>query len=1465
MPKTKSSASTGAAPAVPEGGQHTPPSLLAVVGIGASAGGLEACTKLIAGLPATCGIAFVLIQHLDPTHESMMVDLLATHTTMQVVQVSDGMKVQPEHFYVIPPAAYLSIKDGVFHLCDPPVRHGARLPFDFFLRSLAENYDTRAICVVLSGTGADGCAGLKVVKERNGLVIAQDPADAGYDGMPRQAIASGGVDLVLPVSKIPAALLRYARRIGHVEIEHEAGGTERPADWLPDIIELLRKTTAHDFTLYKPGTLQRRVARRMAMASIEADGMEQYLKILRQDPAELDLLAKDLLINVTSFFRDAKTFEAMEQIVIPDLIRIRKLDRPLRVWVAGCSTGEETYSLAMIFREQLLEADTDIKLQVFASDIDPDAVARARDGLYPESIAEEIPPARLKRFFTREEHGYRVSPELRAIVVFTVQDILADPPFSRLDLVSCRNLLIYLRPEAQAQVIAMFHFALREGGVLLLGSAETVGGAVTQFEAISKQHKIYRHIGHSRVPHYDGLRSAADGARLRLGAGQTQGAAKQADLAELGRRLVLEYFAPAAVLINRKHECLFSLGPTDRYLRVPQGHPSNDVLAMARPGLRSKLTLAIQKASQERARVVVGGGRLIEAGHAGPFKIDIQPVTSGGEELLLVCFTEEQTVLAAASRASQPANLARIEELGHELEATRAELKSALRDLDVVSEEQKAVNEEALSVNEEHQSTNEELLTSKEELQSLNEELTALNAQLQETLERQRKTSDDLQNVLYSTDVATLFLDNNLKIRFFTPATKSVFGVLPTDIGRPLADLHSLVADDGFFDDAQAVLRDQTPVEREVTAPKGVWFSRRIMPYRTQKKGMEGLVITFTDVTDRNQAAHALEMAQESSDMANAAKSRFLAAASHDLRQPLQTLKLLHGLLVKSPTVEKRENLVARLGETVTAMSDMLNTLLDINQIDAGVVQPEFTDFPINDVFDHLRSELSYQAEAHQLEFRVIASSLMIRSDKRLLEQMIRNLVSNAFKYTRHGKVLLGCRRSATSVRIEVWDTGIGIPPEELQAIFEEYHQLDNAARERSRGLGLGLPIVQRLGKLLGHATQVHSILGKGSVFAIEIARRAAAGAETGAQAADMANAGTPDGLAASATAASRMGTILLVEDDPDIAELLEQFLIGEGHRVTREKDGVDALAHIDRAALQPDLLLTDYNLPNLLSGTQLAASLREKLQINLPVIVLTGDISTNSLQRIALAHCTHITKPVKLDVLSQKIRDMLPALPAIPRPRAPPPANALPLLKQPIVYIVDDDLHVREAIAAVILEDSRLAETFPDCESFLAAYQPGKEGCLLIDASLPGMSGLDLLRHLRLAGDRLPAIMITGNSDVGMAVDAMKAGADDFIEKPIGYKELLECIDKALEHSRDSTKRTAWREEAVNHIAELTPRQRQIMTMVLDGHPSKNIAADLGISQRTVENHRASIMKRTGSHSLPALARLAVVAAEET
>jgi len=1529
-------------------------------------------------LPADSSMAFILVQHLDPNHASMMVDLLASHTAMNVLQATDGMPIERDHFYVIPPGTYLSVSDGALHLSQPQAPHGARLPFDFLLHSLATEFGARAVCVILSGTGADGSLGLKAIKELGGFVIAQDPAEAEYDGMPRNAIATGEVDLVLPVAKIPEALVKHGRQMSLKGAHDDAAPPDQSANGISEIIELLRSKTSHNFTLYKPGTLQRRIERRRMIAGVVDNS--RYLDMLRKDAGELDLLAKDLLINVTSFFRDPPVYEFLAEKIIPLLERAHASNQPIRIWVAGCSTGEETYSIAMLFLEAVAKTERHVRLQLFASDVDADAVATARDGIYPESIATDVSPARLARFFTKEDHSYRVIPSLREVVVFTVQDVLADPPFSHLDLVSCRNLLIYLRPEAQEKVLLLFHFALREAGILLLGGAETVGNLSDKFEAIAKKQRVYRHIGHLHPGEVDF--PIAAGTRARgFGLHGAQGKPSQgARLGEVAQGLLLKTYAPASVLINRNYEGLYYLGPTDRYLQVVSGEPSRDVLAMTREGLRNTLRAAVQQASQQNARVVLIGARMKRDGVSIAVSIAAEPVQSDGDALILVSFLDEPArAEKPGGSAEQAGDVSRAAELERELDATRRELQSAIRDLELSSEEQKAINEEALSVNEEFQSTNEELVTSKEELQSLNEELTALNSQLHETLEQQRSTASDLQNILYSSDVATLFLDADLNIRFFTPAARTLFSLIATDIGRPLADLTPLVADATLLADARAVLTSVVPLRHEIEAGDGTWYIRRILPYRTNDNRIEGVVITFADIsqvkaaesrvevaraysdsiinsiwqpllvldeelrivsandafyrtfaltpeqavgrhfaaasdhlgemvglrsflervradlaavadyeaeaelpllgqrtllmnahmipegpsghakillaiddiTERRRAAHALEAAKRQAEQANLAKSRFLAAASHDLRQPLQTLSLLQGILGKKVREPDTLKLVTRLEETLGAMTGMLNTLLDINQLEAGIVRPEVTTFPVSELIERLKSEFAYHAAARSLKWHVVSRGYLVRSDPRLLEQMIRNLLSNAVKYTERGGVLLGCRKHGDKLRIEVWDTGPGIPAGQLQAVFEEFHQLDNPARERHRGLGLGLAIVQRLADLLDHSVDVRSRPGKGSVFAVEVplglpeaSRPQAPGPhETTAR----------DGVG---------GNILLIEDDPAVREMLEFLLADVGYDVVSAGHGAEALELVARKALCPDLIVADYNLPNGLNGLQVVIKLHEMLHQNIPVIILTGDISTETLREIARHGCPQLNKPVKMQELTNLIRHLL----VEHTPEAPPLAKSSPKAGNgthgPVIFVVDDDRSILQAMDELLKDDGRRVEVYSSGEAFLEAYRPGTEGCLLVDAVMPGMGGFGVLQRLKDEGQRLPAIMITGNGDVHMAVRAMQAGAIDFIEKPVGRNELFASIDQALEQMRDSAKRSAWHDAAATRIACLTPRQRQILEMVLNGQPSKNIAADLGISQRTVENHRASIMMKTGSKSLAALARLALAAA---
>jgi len=1434
-------------------------------------------------------MAFVLVQHLDPSHPSLLVELLAGHTALAVLQAEDGMTVMPECLYVIPPGAYLAISGGALRLSKPKAPRGARLPFDFLLQSLAAEYSDRAICVVLSGNGADGTVGLRTVRAAGGLVLAQDPEEAVYRGMPSSAIATGLVDQVVRVATIADALACRGGGTPTRIIDLRSDDASASSDPILVIVELLRARNGHDFSPYKRGTLERRIEHRMMLAhgapgphgnnaSVNrraSEGgpsvsRESYLARLRTDATELDLLAKDLLIHVTSFFRDPAAYDALVKHVIPSLLQRRPADQPVRIWVAGCSTGEEVYSLIILFHEAVEAAgddgkNADLKLQVFASDIDAAAVATAREGLYPPAITSDMSAGRLARFFTKEDEiGYRVLPDLRASAVFAVQDLLTDPPFSRIDLISCRNLMIYLGPEAQAKAVSLFHFALKTGGALLLGSAETVGETDHRFEMIDKGARLYRHIGRRRPGDLSFVAAATDtprAGRLSRLADPARILSRRTVQAELCRQVVLDQHAPAAVLCNAQHECLYSLGPIDRFLRVAPGHVTPDVLAMARGVLRARLRSALIQVAHGDSQVTLPGGRSLQDGRAMPFNIVVQPLTSDGEKLLLICFVDAPALAQSPPTAPSSRDASRIAELERELDAARAELEAGARSLQASVEEQRVIDEEALSVNEEYQSTNEELLTSKEELQSLNEELTALNSQLHETLERQRTTANDLQNILYSTDVATLFLDRNLKIRFFTPTTQALFKVIPGDVGRPLADLHSLAADTDLPADTKSVLASLDPIEREVETAGGTWFRRRILPYRTETHDVEGVVITFTDITRRKQAASALEKAKSGAEAANLAKSRFLAAASHDLRQPLQTLALLQGFLAKAVVGDKAVGLVKQQDEALSSMSGMLDTLLDLNQIEAGFVKAELKDCWIDSLLDLICNEFAHHAQAKGLGLRAVPSSAMVRTDPRLLEQMLRNLVTNAVKYTHRGRVLLGCRRNGDTLRIEVWDTGIGILDGELQAVFDEYHQIGNEAGERERGLGLGLSIVKRLGGLLGHRVTVRSRPGMGSVFIIEVPRIPNSLLPSQRQL-------SPSPIEATEIIAPyhgrRMGHILVVEDDPDLRDLLRQLLQEEGYEVEVAPSGQPAVDKIAGSLFQIDLVIADYNLPGGMTGLQVASTLRGSLS-NVPAIILTGDISKRTLQDVTSHGLIQLNKPVKPSELIRTVNDLLLREPLgqqeIKRSSSGPEAQP----GAPIIFVVDDDRGIRTALRIVLEDNGWIVEDYSGSNAFLAAFGAGRSGrntCLLVDAAMPGINGLELLEQLTAAGHNLPAIVITGHGDVAMAVRAMKTGALDFIEKPVRAPELLASIAHALEYSRDAGSQSARHAEAAVSIARLTPRQLDVMGKVLAGHPSKNIAADLGISQRTVENHRASIMRKTGARSLPALARLALAAA---
>jgi FixJ family two-component response regulator/signal transduction histidine kinase len=735
-----------------------------------------------------------------------------------------------------------------------------------------------------------------------------------------------------------------------------------------------------------------------------------------------------------------------------------------------------------------------------------------------------------------------------------------------------------------------------------------------------------------------------------------------------------------------------------------------------------------------------------------------------------------------------------------------------------------------------------------DELRLRNNQLTEMNQQLHAQLDKQQAASVDCQNVLNGINIGVVLLDTQLNIRLFTPATRSLFNMRATDIGRPLADLCPLATDANLLEDARTVMRDKQPLEREVRSQSGVSFTRRISPYIKQDNCVEGVVITFTDICDKKQITQALEQATHNAQLTTAARTRFLACASHDLRQPLQTLKLLQGLLLSLLTEEQSRKLTVRIGETVGAMSGMLNALLDINHIETGAVRANPVTFRVSDLLDRLADEFNYKAGAKGLQLRLVPCHLSVESDPRLLEQVLRHLLSNALQYTHEGRILLGCRRHGAWLSIEVWDTGLGIEPPHLDSILEA-KSLDE---EPASGNDTGLTVVKHLCALLGHRLRAQSCITKGSAFSIDIALASESPVLSGAMQPAQALAHNP-------VAGGEM--ILAVEDDVELLELLGSLLKSAGYQVAMAIDGKAALDSVTRGGVQPDLILADFNLPGSINGLQMITQLRMTLHRSIPAIILTGDISRQTSRDVAFEHCIQLNKPAKLKEVTFVIASLLAQQRAakIDAERleqiAPCDAHAS------TVFVVDRDDLFRNTIRGVLESNGYLVQDYTSSEAFLEGYAPGQPACLLIDAHLPGMNGLELLHRLRKSGYDLPAVVISSSNEISIAVDAMKAGASDFIEKPFGRSEMLQCIARALEHSLDANKKLAWLQEASSCIDSLTARQRQVMDMVLAGFASKKIAAELGISQRTVENHRASVMNRTHSKSIPALARIALAA----
>jgi two-component system CheB/CheR fusion protein len=827
-----------------------------IIGMGASAGGLDALEKFFKNMPPDSGAAFVIISHLSPDQKSLMPEILQKHTKMLIYQIEEGMNIKPNHIYVIPPNQDAVLKDGTLHLIAPYISKGIRHPIDVFFRSLADAQAEKAICVILSGTGTEGTLGLKAVKAEGGIVIAQQPESATYDGMPASAIGTGLVDYIASPEEMPGQIIEYIKRsFGKVRVPIEKEIV--PPDTFYTVLAVIREYTGHDFSDYKPTTIKRRIEKRMVIHNIE--DIRTYVRYLRENPKERQALFKEFLISVTKFFRDPGAFTYLKEDIFHELFSMRPDRSPIRIWVVGCATGEEAYSIAIILKEYMEEHATKIPVQIFATDIDSEAIDTARAGIFPEGIAVDVSEERLKKYFTREKNMYRIKKPLREMVVFSLQNVIKDPPFSKIDLVCCRNLLIYVNAKLQKKMFSIFHYALNPDGILFLGTSESIGESINLFSVVDGKWKVYRRLGgDSYIPYREfdiGVlvqEHMADRAAIAV--------QRKSHLPESVQQMLYS-FTPACIVLDEKMQIRYFHGNAGRYLAPPQGEARLDLLGMVKDGLKNRVFIAIQEARQKKQNVALRPVHVKLDGEYVSLTVSVRLLNQPGMiGWVAVLFEEEKEKMEKKTSESEFSVMKKtctnkearklIVQLEDKLKKARQSHQMTTEELETSNEELQSANEELQSSNEELQSTNEELETSREELQSLNEELATVNAELQEKIQEQVSTTQEVESLLSNMDIATIFLDSNLRVLRFTPQATNVTNLLDRDIGRPFRDIKKSIMDMDVDNLITEVMKTMQPKQLEVQGENGSLYLMRIIPYRGTGEKLEGVALTFVDMNE---------------------------------------------------------------------------------------------------------------------------------------------------------------------------------------------------------------------------------------------------------------------------------------------------------------------------------------------------------------------------------------------------------------------------------------------------------------------------------------------------------------------------------------------------------------------------------------------------------------------------------------
>jgi len=1134
--------------------------LVPVVGLGASAGGLKAATSFLEALPGDLGLAYVLVQHLAPDHTSELHRLLRTHTPMPVHQVHEAVTIEPNTVYVIPPGRVLTIEKERLAVSERVDDHLRRFPIDQFFRSLAQARKDESICIVLSGTGTDGTLGLKAVKEEAGLCLVQDPSQAEYDGMPRSAIATGLVDVVAPIQEIAKRLESLPDTSLHPDGASSGFPTDVPEETLQKIFVELYRQTGHHFEEYKRATILRRLARRMQI--VEMNTAEAYVEHLKNRPKEAQALFKDILISVTSFFRDPKAFEALATRVIPELFERKAPDDTVRVWVPGCATGEEAVSIAMLLLEHQQNASLSPNIQVFATDVDTEALDFARRGAYPSAIASDVSPKRISRFFKLQDNGYHVSAELTDRVLFAEHNVISDPPFSRLDLISCRNLLIYLNRGLQERIFARLHYALKPDGYLFLGRSESPESVSNLFQAIDVSHHIYERLNVPTRPDRT-LDLPVKPTRIPREAGEPVDTSET--LGVLHETLVAQSHAPPSVLVNADGHVVHVTGDVSRFVRVRKGVASFRFLDMVASALRPSLRPALFRAMHGDRTSIQWRGPLTDLDDSPPStRLTVKPTPgptpsfvadaeapdlpasllrlaegaeekasddgtpreprlvptetdgrdqspSNGSDLELTMIvepvedqkTDRKYVLVVFDERSlsnadwhisksSPEEQEMYASMEDELQKTQHRMRTLIEEYDTSTEELQTSNEELQSMNEELRSATEELQIRKEELQSANEELLTVNTELKTKVEEVNQANADLENLLVATDIGTLYLTRTLTLKRYTPQALRLFDIHVRDIGTPFHQISHRLNEEDVAATAKQVYETLQPVRREVTAGDQTHLMH-VMPYRTPDDRIDGVVLTFVDVTDRAELRTERDAAAAASEM----KSKMIANLSHEVRTPMTALLGFSEALKE----EALTGDVQRFGEIIhkssVRLQNTLESVLHFARLDAG---KEVLDTGIVNVVEEVLETYTEQqdiASSRGIEFRLdIAPTL--REDESVwcetnpgaIQRILRNLTGNAIKYTPPGgRVELRCTAGRAGVMVEVEDSGIGMSSAFQGRMFEPFSQESEGRSREFEGVGLGLAIVRKLTELVGGRLEVESTPGQGTRFALFLPR----------------------------------------------------------------------------------------------------------------------------------------------------------------------------------------------------------------------------------------------------------------------------------------------------------------------------------------------------------------------------------------